>query len=205
MANVLPGILRNFRKLSLKSLQNAFHQPIQPFYVNSAVSAIVRNNFSNQPTTYEVVSEDDYSIVKATLTKINTQVAQSKEGRLFAIVHISGKQQKITEGDVLIVEGYWPPECGDKISLNKVLVAGAADFTLIGRPLVQKGLVDVQATVIEKTLSHTKTHFRKKRRKQYMRTTFFRIPQTYLRINSIRICGEVGNPPEVQGLDKVIF
>lgn len=43
------------------------------------------------------------------------------------------------------------------------------DFSLIGRPLVERGLVNVHATVIEKTLSHTKTHFRKKRRKQYKR------------------------------------
>lgn len=46
---------------------------------------------------------------------------------------------------------------------------GAKDFSLIGRPLVQHGLVSIVATVIEKTLSHTKTHFRKKRRKQYKR------------------------------------
>lgn len=50
-----------------------------------------------------------------------------------------------------------------------MLLVGAADFTLLGRPLVRSDLVDVEATVVEKTLSHTKTHFRKKRRKQYMR------------------------------------
>lgn len=48
-------------------------------------------------------------------------------------------------------------------------MVGAKDFTLIGRPLIQSGLANVHATVIEKTLSHTKTHFRKKRRKQYKR------------------------------------
>lgn len=53
--------------------------------------------------------------------------------------------------------------------LLQVLLIGGVDFTLIGRPLVQDGLVNVHATVIEKTLSHTKTHFRFKRRKQYRR------------------------------------
>lgn len=53
--------------------------------------------------------------------------------------------------------------------LLQVLLAGSKDFSLIGTPLVTQGLVDVNATVIEKTLSHIKTHFRKKRRKQYMR------------------------------------
>lgn len=46
---------------------------------------------------------------------------------------------------------------------------GGSDFTLVGRPLIQSGLANVHATVIEKMLSHTKTHFRKKRRKQYKR------------------------------------
>lgn len=50
-----------------------------------------------------------------------------------------------------------------------MLLVGGVDFTLIGRPLVQDGLVDVYATVIEKTLSHTKTNFKMKRRKQYRR------------------------------------
>lgn len=50
-----------------------------------------------------------------------------------------------------------------------MLLAGGSDFTLVGRPIVQKGLVKVEATVIEKTLSHTKTNFKKKRRKQYKR------------------------------------
>lgn len=70
-------------------------------------------------------------------------------------------------------------------------MAGGEDFTLIGRPLVQKGLVDVQATIIEKTLTHTKTHFRKKRRKQYMRINFYRSPNTMLMINSIQLTGTV--------------
>jgi large subunit ribosomal protein L21 len=106
---------------------------------------------------------------------------------------------------VFVREGYWPPDAGDRISLDKVLLVGANDFTLIGRPLVQKGLVRVEATVIEKTLSHTKTHFRKKRRKQYMRINFYRIPQTMLRVNRIEIVGEVNHPPDVTGLETRIF
>lgn len=47
------------------------------------------------------------------------------------------------------------------------MLVGSKDFTLIGTPLLQDGLVDIYATVIEKTLSHTKTNFKKKRRKQY--------------------------------------
>lgn len=52
---------------------------------------------------------------------------------------------------------------------------------------MDKNLVDINATVIEKTLSHTRTHFKKKRRKQFMRINFYRNQNTMLMINSIDI------------------
>lgn len=52
--------------------------------------------------------------------KVNNLIANRNEGRLFAVVHLCGKQFKITAGDIILVEGYWPPTTGDKISLDKV-------------------------------------------------------------------------------------
>lgn len=130
----------------------------------------------------------------AVFASVNQSLAAGSEGRLFAVVHLCGKQFKVTAGDVILVEGYWPPNIGDRIRLDKVLVAGGADFTLVGRPLVQRDLVHVQATVVEKTLTHTKTHFRKKRRKQYMRINFHRSPNTMLMINSVELVGKVDDP-----------
>ena len=124
---------------------------------------------------------DDLSPLK----HVNSQLQKDETGRLFAVVHLAGKQYKVTAGDIVLVEGYWEPNIGDKIRLDKVLVVGAKDFSLIGRPIVQKDLVDVQATVIEKSLTHTKTHFKKKRRKQFQRINFHRSPTTMIRINSI--------------------
>uniref|UniRef100_A0A182QXW1 Large ribosomal subunit protein bL21m n=1 Tax=Anopheles farauti TaxID=69004 RepID=A0A182QXW1_9DIPT len=124
---------------------------------------------------------------KTTIDTVNKQLENGSEGRLFAVVQLCGKQFKITSGDIIVVEGYWPPENGDRLRLDKVLLAGSKDFSLIGRPLLAPGLVDVQATIVEKTLSHTRTHFRKKRRKQYIRTNFYRTQQTMIRINSIDI------------------
>ncbi|XP_050300099.1 39S ribosomal protein L21, mitochondrial [Anthonomus grandis grandis] len=202
MAKLLPRILSQFGRLSL---QNVSKINVNGPRLVSSISLSARR-YSTEPTPYEIVDEElDQKTTNEIIAKVNEQVEQAKQGRLFAIVHLAGKQLKITEGDVVIVEGYWPPECGDKISLDKVLVAGARDFTLIGRPIIQKGLINIEATVIEKTLSHTKTHFRKKRRKQYMRINFYRIPQTYLRINSIQVKGELNNPPQVQGLENVVF
>jgi large subunit ribosomal protein L21 len=125
------------------------------------------------------------------LDNINQQIKSDSVGRMFAVVHLCGKQFKVTAGDIVMIQ------------LDKVLLAGASDFSLIGRPVLQKGLVDVQATIIEKTLSHTKTHFKKKRRKQYMRINFFRGQHTMLRINSIEL-GEVKNgTPSTDGIENV--
>ncbi|KAJ8725361.1 hypothetical protein PYW08_003544 [Mythimna loreyi] len=121
---------------------------------------------------------------------------EKNASRNFAIVHLLGKQWRVTDGDLLVIEGFWPPTIGDKIKLDKVLLAGTKDFSLIGRPLVQPGLVEVIATVISKGLSHTRTHFKKKRRKQFMRINFQRAPQTILRINSVEIASKINEAPK---------
>ncbi|ETN59074.1 hypothetical protein AND_009318 [Anopheles darlingi] len=113
---------------------------------------------------------------KSTAEAINKQLETGTEGRLFAVVQLCGKQFKITTGDIIVVEGYWPPENGDRLRLDK-------------------------ATIVEKTLSHTRTHFRKKRRKQYMRINFYRNQQTMIRINSIEITRKLAESgaPEATG------
>ncbi|XP_047021002.1 39S ribosomal protein L21, mitochondrial [Helicoverpa zea] len=121
---------------------------------------------------------------------------KSNASRNFAIVHLLGKQWRVTDGDLVVVEGFWPPTIGDRIKLDKVLLAGTKDFSLIGRPIVQPGLVNVTATVISKGLSHTRTHFKKKRRKQFMRINFQRAPQTVLRINSVEIASKINEAPK---------
>lgn len=140
------------------------------------------------------VSKEEQIECRKIFDKVNQQLAKNEEGRMFAVVHLCGKQFKVTTGDIIIVEGYWPPTIGDEIRLEKVMLAGAKDFTLIGAPLLEPGIVDVKATVIEKTVSHTKTHFKKKRRKQYLRINFQRSPHTMIRINSIEVKQQVDKP-----------
>jgi hypothetical protein len=48
-------------------------------------------------------------------------------------------------------------------------MVGGSDFSLIGRPILSSELVSVHAMVIEKALSHIKTVFKKKKRKQFQR------------------------------------
>lgn len=144
-----------------------------------------------------LTSSETKSVSEATKDVISTcnNLIKDNASRSFAIVHLLGKQWRVTDGDLLVVEGYWPPSIGDKITLDKVLLAGTKDFSLIGRPLVQPGLVTVTATIISKGLSHTRTHFKKKRRKQFMRINFQRAQQTILRINSVEIANKINERP----------
>eukprot|EP00099_Drosophila_melanogaster_P009306 NP_001262039.1 mitochondrial ribosomal protein L21, isoform B [Drosophila melanogaster] len=163
----------------------------------------------NKPATESVdlsaIAKDQQKECLSICERINRQVQKSEQGRLFAVVHLCGKQFKVTPGDIILVEGYWPPTIGDEISLDKVLLAGARDFTLVGRPILEPGLILVKATVVEKTLSHTKTHFRKKRRKQYMRINFQRSPHTMVRINSIELARPVDGNGEGESSSRRLF
>lgn len=52
--------------------------------------------------------------------RINAKLQLNEIGRLFAIVHVCGKQFKVTAGDVILIEGYWEPTNGDQLRLDKV-------------------------------------------------------------------------------------
>ena len=103
------------------------------------------------------------------IAKVNEQIQTNSHGRLFAVIQGAGKQWRVTDGDLLMIEGVYPTTVGDVIRLEKVLLLGSRDFTLMGRPILRPDLVRVEATVVEKSLAHTKTHFKKKRRKGYKR------------------------------------
>ncbi|XP_065843222.1 large ribosomal subunit protein bL21-like [Oscarella lobularis] len=106
--------------------------------------------------------------------------------RAFAVVHLAGRQHKITEDDTVAVNKL-DVETGAKIRLEKVLLAGTSDLTLIGTPLLSKSLVQVEATVVEQTKSERMLVFKKKRRKNYKRKRGYRQDITVLRINRINL------------------
>lgn len=137
--------------------------------------------------------------------QVNNQITRNEQGRLFAIVHISGRQTKVTPDDIIIVDNNsFSPLNGDKIKFEKVLLVGGADFTLVGRPLLSPGLVNVTGTIIEKDLSHTRTNFRKIPRKRHMRLRFFRTQLTMIRINEVEIVDKLGHREDVEGTDRLI-
>lgn len=52
--------------------------------------------------------------------RINEKLQSNEIGRMFAVVHLLGKQFKVTAGDVILVEGHWEPSNGDQLRLDKV-------------------------------------------------------------------------------------
>ncbi|XP_067946896.1 large ribosomal subunit protein bL21m-like [Watersipora subatra] len=133
---------------------------------------------------------DPLEMQDGVMSNINKQITEASHGRLFAVIHIAGKQFKVTSEDlILILANKHFADVGERIVLNKVLLVAGKDFTMVGRPLLHN--VRVEATVIEKTLSHPKIWFKYARRKNWRYTALLQDFRTILRINSIEVESEV--------------
>ncbi|KAM9818975.1 39S ribosomal protein L21, mitochondrial [Syngnathus typhle] len=136
----------------------------------------------------KLVPEEEQRRQHAVLTStVNRLIEQDDFGRLFAVVHFAGRQWKVTDEDLILLENHVEAECGDRLFLEKVLLVGARDFTLVGRPLLAKELVRVEATVLEKTQSWPKVHMRFWKRHRFQRKIIIVQPQTVIRINRVRL------------------
>ncbi|KAM9769692.1 large ribosomal subunit protein bL21m [Menidia menidia] len=123
----------------------------------------------------------------AVVSTVNQLIHGRDFGRLFAVVHFAGRQWKVTAEDLILTENHVDAECGDRIRMEKVLLVGAQDFSLLGRPLLGRDLVRVEATVIEKTDSWPKVNMKFWKRHRFQRKKIITHPQTVLRINSIEL------------------
>ncbi len=151
---------------------------------------VPRTSLSSPPwqeQTALVSEEEERSRHAAVVSTVNQQIKQQDFGRLFAVVHFAGRQWKVTDEDLILIENHIEAECGERIRMEKVLLVGAENFTLIGRPLLGRELVRVEATVIEKTESWPKVHMRFWKRHRFQRKRIIIQPQTVLRINSIEL------------------
>ncbi|XP_071824253.1 large ribosomal subunit protein bL21m-like isoform X1 [Apostichopus japonicus] len=108
-------------------------------------------------------------------------------GRVFAVVLIGGSQFKVTAEDLIQFVGHVEADVGERIRLEKVLLVGGDNFSVIGKPLLSSDMVRIEATVVEKTLSEKKILFRFKRRMNYKRYKEMWAPLTVLRINTIEV------------------
>ncbi|KAH9525369.1 39S ribosomal protein L21, mitochondrial [Bulinus truncatus] len=129
----------------------------------------------------------DPELQQGVAEQINKSVELGEAGRLFAVVYVRGMQHKITTGDIIAIKLDFPPNVGDRLRLEKVLAIGGKDFTLFGQPLLGRDVVRVDATVVEKTLSHNRIWFVYRKRKNFKRFHLFRETYTMLVINSIQV------------------
>jgi len=114
-------------------------------------------------------------------------------------------QHKITAGDLLCLNFDIGAPNGAKVRLEKALLVGSKDFTLFGRPLLPRDLINITATVVEKSLSHTKVTYRKVRKAKFKkdRYRFNRNYNTTLRINSIDLVKAVDETLDRSGFEPL--
>ncbi|KAG0590170.1 hypothetical protein KC19_1G077900 [Ceratodon purpureus] len=118
---------------------------------------------------------------------------QNKRPKAFAVVQIGSHQFKVSPNDLIYTEKLKYCDINDKLMLNKVLMLGSKDQTIIGRPTVPKAAVF--AVVEEHALDEKVIIFKKKRRKNYRRTTGHRQELTRLRILEVKGIN-VGTAPQ---------
>lgn len=122
-------------------------------------------------------------------SKVNKIISSRDFGQTFAVVHLYSTQMLVHLGDIISLQIDVPINVGEKIKLEKCLLVGNSEFTLVGRPILNRDLVQVEATVVEKTMSQTYFNmYHIPRRHGYRRYRFQRNPLTMMRITDITVC-----------------
>ena len=101
---------------------------------------------------------------------------------MYAVIQTGGKQYKVAQNDVIIVEKL-PGASGDTVEFGEVLMVADGAKRAVGAPLVAGALVT--ATVLDQGKGDKIIVFKKKRRKNYRRKNGHRQFQTVLRISGI--------------------
>lgn len=52
--------------------------------------------------------------------KVKSLIENGEYGRLFAVVHFAGRQWKVTNEDLILIENHIDAACGDRIRMEKV-------------------------------------------------------------------------------------
>jgi large subunit ribosomal protein L21 len=109
---------------------------------------------------------------------------------MFAVIKTGGKQFRVQVGDILDVEKLELEE-GHKVTFENVLLVEDNKNTLIGTPVVDKA--QVIGEVVENFKDKKVLVFKKKRRKQYRKTSGHRQLLTRVKIEKIVLGAE---PPK---------
>ena len=183
-ARTLPDVLHHGRSCALRS--SLFHRPlcitVEPdAHRNERVGGGFDKDYSAFMDESELSPPAPMPFSKVSV--VNDMISKGTTGRLFCIVFLGGRQFKITTGDIIVTDKL-ACDPGSEIYLNKVLLVGASDFTLIGTPVLMNN-VRVRATVIEQTRTPRMIIMKRKRRSPYSRRYGHRQQITMLRINDI--------------------
>jgi large subunit ribosomal protein L21 len=102
---------------------------------------------------------------------------------MFAIVESGGRQEKVTPGEVVVVDRL-EAEAGAEVTFNHVLLIETTDGSIVaGTPYVKGATV---TGIVEAQTKGKKIRvFKMKRRKHYRRTQGHRTLQTRVRVKSI--------------------
>ena len=101
---------------------------------------------------------------------------------MYAIVHISGLQTKVTPEEILDVPRL-DGEPGASLTFDEVLLVGDGEKISVGRPTV-KGAT-VSAEILEHRRGEKLKIFKFKRRREYRRRRGYRSELTRIRVTSI--------------------
>ncbi len=102
---------------------------------------------------------------------------------MYAVIKTGGKQYKVAENDVILVEKL-EVEPGQDVTFNEVLMVGQDTNLKVGAPLVQGAAV--VAKVLDQAQADKVLIFKKNRRHNYRRKRGHRQLQTVLRITGIK-------------------
>lgn len=101
---------------------------------------------------------------------------------MYAVIETGGKQYRVQEGDIVLVEKLDVEE-GEKVDLSKVLLVSSEEGIKVGKPYVEGA--KVEATAIEHGKGKKIVVFKYKPKKNYRKKQGHRQPYTKLKIEKI--------------------
>lgn len=113
--------IQSWRDVSPSKLDQSVERA---FWLSSCERIIRRTPAS--VNTVPTISAEETALSNAILQRVNgllapDAAAQRERGRLFAVVHLGGKQYKVTQEDLVRVQQReFPADIGDRIRLEKV-------------------------------------------------------------------------------------
>lgn len=119
--------------------------------------------------------------------------AGAPSGGIFAVIHIGGKQHKVTVDDVIVSDKLKPVEfytVGKILTLTEedIMLMGTQSHTLVGMPRLEKATgASVTLQIEELTKDAKIVIFKKRRRKHSRRKNGFRREVSLLRVVDIQL------------------